>query len=111
MFLVFPRSRLMKWQGANASILNVNPLSPTEYSVRVDAGRLEDGSSAAAYYRIDERGRLLDAEMGSEFHALHLAAERAGKATADTRYRGVADLFPVLRWTGDRFQRVNRIER
>jgi hypothetical protein len=110
-FLVFPRSRLQLGQGANASVLIVNPLSPTEYSVRVEQGRASDGLTASAYYRIDERGRILDAEMGAEFQALQLAIEREGKTTAATRYRGLADLLPVLRWTGNRFERVAQLER
>jgi len=108
-FLVFPRSRLQEQLGVTAEVLDVAPVSPGQYIVRVQVAK-DDAGIASAYYRIDASGHILDADVAADLNSLQGRLEKTGSVPAATRSRGIQDLFPVLRWNGRSFDRITGIE-
>lgn len=108
-FLVFPRSRIGAKLELNASVTTISALGPDRYSIRVHPGTPVD--SAAVYYQVDGRGRVLSADIGSTVRAEEDRLVREGIVIAGDVTRGQEDLFPVLRWNGTGFETITGPER
>ena len=108
-YFVFPRSRIQAELRVNAFVLEILDTSEEKTRVRVvQAGGLDHGESAgSAYYTFDAGFRLVDAELNPDVEVLQRKYEAEHLVSASTRPRGDADLYPVLRWNGKSYDRIN----
>ena len=111
-YFVFPRSRLQAEAGQNAQVTQFVPASDGAVRVRVTLAGFEGSpfGHGSAYYTFDSAFRLVDAELNDDVLPVQRAYESQGLATAATRFRGDADLWPVLRWNGTAYDRLDRAE-
>jgi hypothetical protein len=107
--LVFPRSRIQAELGEKAFVFEILGTSEERTRVRVvQAGGLDPGGSAgSAYYTFDAGFRLVDAELNADVEVLQRKYEAEHLVSAATRPRGKADLYPVLRWNGKGYDRID----
>jgi hypothetical protein len=107
-YLVFPRSRLQAELGHNAQVVGISTESGDRVRIRVvQAGDPHNGGSVgSAYYMFDAAFRLSKAELSPDVTPIQRKYEAEHLASAATRPRGDADLYPVLRWNGQGYDRV-----
>ena len=107
-YFVFPRSRLQAELGLNAQVFEITRAAGGLIQVRVvEAGIPEMQQPAgSAYYTFDEAFRLVKAELNRDVEPIQRKYETEKLATAATRFRGDADLYPVLRWNGQGYDRI-----
>ena len=108
-YLVFPRSRLQAELGENAQVVEVIAAPGGTIRIRViQAGdSMLVGTAASAYYTLDTAFRIADGELGSEMGSIQRKYEAEHLVSSATRPRGDADLYPVLRWNGRGYDRVD----
>ena len=108
-YLVFPRSRLQAELGENAQVVEVIAAPGGTIRIRViQAGdSMLVGTAASAYYTLDPAFRIVDDELGSEMGSIQRKYEAEHLVSSATRPRGDADLYPVLRWNGIAYDRID----
>lgn len=108
-YLVFPRSRLQAELGNNAQVVEISAASGGMVRIRVvHAGDPDSGgSTGSAYYTLDSAFRISAGELNSDVAPIQRKYEAEHLATAATRPRGAADLYPVLRWNGQGYSRID----
>jgi len=108
-YLVFPRSRLQAELGQNALVLGISAASGGMIRVRVvQAGDpYAAGATGSAYYTLDSAFRISAAELNPDVTPIQRKYEAERLVSAATRPRGDADLYPVLRWNGTGYDRIN----
>ena len=108
-YLVFPRSRLQAELGGNAQVVEV--LAAPGGMIRIRVIQAGDpmlvGTAASAYYTLDTAFRIADGELSQEIWSIQRKYETEHLVSAATRPRGDADLYPVLRWNGKGYDRVD----
>jgi hypothetical protein len=104
-FYVFPRSRIQTRVGLCASVTAVEPDLSGGALVHVSiSGNEPPAVPARAHYFLGPDLRVRRATVGDSFPGIVerlIAARWFGVSPAD-RYRGQADLFPVLQWNAGR---------
>jgi hypothetical protein len=111
-YLVFPRSRLQAELGHNAQTIEISAESGELIRIRVAlAGDPGSGASiGSAYYTFDTAFRLSRADLNPDVMPIQRKSEAEKLVTAATRFRGDADLYPILRWNGRSYDRINAPE-
>jgi hypothetical protein len=65
------------------------------------------GATGSAYYTLDSAFRISAAELNPDVTPIQRKYEAERLVSAATRPRGDADLYPVLRWNGTGYDRIN----
>jgi len=108
-YLVFPRSRLQAELGENAQVVEILAASGGMIRIRVVQAGDPDlvGTAGSAYYTLDSAFRISDAELNPDVAPIQRKYEAERLVSSATRPRGDADLYPVLRWNGTGYDRIN----
>jgi hypothetical protein len=108
-YFVFPRSRIQAELGGNAFVFEILDISEGKTRVRVvQAGGTNPGEpTGSAYYTFDAGFRLVDAELDPYVEVLQRKYEAEHLVSSATRPRGDADLYPILRWNGNGYDRIS----
>jgi hypothetical protein len=111
-YFVFPRSRLQAALAHRAQVVQLIPTSDGLVRVRVCVASVDGGpfGTGSAYYTFDAGFRLVKAELNDDVGPVQRAYESRGLVTSATRFRGAADLWPVLRWNVAGYDRLSGIE-
>jgi len=65
------------------------------------------GIAGSAYYTLDTAFRVSDGKLSQEMGPIQRKYEAEHLVSAATRPRGNADLYPVLRWNGTGYDRID----
>ena len=65
------------------------------------------GTAASAYYTLDSAFRIADGELSPDVGPIQRKYEAEHLVSSATRPRGDADLYPVLRWNGRGYDRID----
>ena len=100
-YFVFPRSPMLREQGAGAKVTYAVGPSDGGFSVSVMAAyeARTDTAIGMAHYVFDRRGALARGEVGEDMTAAQRRLTRAGAIPRGIPDPTDADLFPVLHWT------------
>jgi len=108
-YLVFPRSRLQAELGENAQVVEI--LAAPGGMIRIRVVQAGDpmlvGIAGSAYYTLDTAFRVSDGKLSQEMGPIQRKYEAEHLVSAATRPRGNADLYPVLRWNGTGYDRID----
>lgn len=110
-FLVIPPSDIQRSLGTTSAVDQIR-LGETGLVTLVVTSDITvvTGSGGPAqgeiYYRLNRRLQVIDAEIQSSFRQIHDELYRRGRLDHPCDRRDERDLWPVLRWKGEAFERI-----
>jgi hypothetical protein len=112
-YLVFPRMEIARVSRTRSILGEVRVLPNGHILARAEQGvtvvDVRPDGQPFVFYELDRGFRVVSAEIGDNYATVHTRLAALGLIGHPLGRGDDADLFPVLRWTGDRLERVTEV--